>query len=206
MDDLVHPLLAFIAAHKGWVVAAMFVTAFGESFAFIGLFFPGTALLIAAGTLVAHGALPRWPVLVGAIAGAALGDWVSYRLGRRYGGAIARLWPFSRNPDLLPRGIRFFARYGGISVFVGRFFGPLRAVIPLAAGILRMPPAAFRVANIGSALIWAPVLLFFGDVLGKAGSRMIGASNTVAALFIGATAIGLIGIAWGVLRGRRSKR
>jgi membrane protein DedA with SNARE-associated domain len=205
LDDLVQPLLAFVSAHKDWAVAVMFVTAFGESFVFIGLLFPGTALLVAAGTLVASGALPRWPVLAGAVAGAVLGDWVSYWLGRRYGAGIARLWPFSRNPDLLPRGIRFFARYGPISVFAGRFFGPLRAVIPLAAGILRMSPRAFRIANIVSGLVWAPMLLFVGDVVGQAGTHLIGASNTIVAVFAGLTIIGIVGAAWAALRARRPK-
>ena len=104
--------------------------------------------------------------MVGAILGAVLGDSVSYWIGRRFGGGIARLWPFSRNPELLPSGIRFFERHGGKSVFIGRFLGPIRAVIPLAAGIMQMPRGRFWVANVGSALVWAPLLLFAGDAVG----------------------------------------
>src|SRR4051812_32808391 len=130
MDDLAQPLLDFIKAHQDWAIAVMFITAFGESFAFLSLLFPGTTLLIAAGTLMQTGSLPYMPVLVGAVAGAVLGDSVSYWFGRRFGGGIARMWPFSRNPDLLPSGIRFFQKHGGKSVFIGRFFGPVRAVIP----------------------------------------------------------------------------
>ena len=58
MEDLAQPLLAFIEAHQSWAVALMFITAFGESFAFISLLFPGTTLLIAAGTLMKDGTLP----------------------------------------------------------------------------------------------------------------------------------------------------
>src|SRR5438105_15712534 len=131
MEDFAQPLLDLIKTHQGWAIAIMFVTAFGESLAFISLLFPGTTLLIAAGTLVKTGTLHYLPVMIGAIAGAVLGDSVSYWIGRRFGGGIARLWPFSGNPALLPNGMRFFERYGGTSVFIGRFFGPVRAVIPL---------------------------------------------------------------------------
>src|SRR5271155_2146261 len=105
MDDLVQPALALIAAHAHWAAAIMFVTAFGESFAFLSLLFPGTTLLIAAGTLMSGGTLPYAPVLAGAIVGATLGDMVSYWIGRRYGDGITRLWPFTRYTDLLPSGI-----------------------------------------------------------------------------------------------------
>src|SRR5690242_8881378 len=101
MDSLVQPMLGFIAGHAQWAVAIMFITAFGESFAFLSLLFPGTTILIAAGTLMAGNTLPYVPILIGAVLGATLGDSVSYWLGRRYGGGIARLWPFSRNPALL---------------------------------------------------------------------------------------------------------
>jgi len=183
----------------------MFVTAFGESFAFLSLLFPGTTLLIAAGTLMADGTLPYAPVLAGAVLGATLGDSVSYWIGRRFGGGIARVWPFSRNPDLLPAGIRFFAKHGGKSVAIGRFFGPVRAVIPLAAGLMQMPRGWFWFANIVSALVWAPMLLFAGDAVGEVGDRLIGADNTFVLVFGGLTLIGIAGIVWAMLHTTRSK-
>ena len=205
MEDLAQPLLDFIRAHSDWAAVVMFVTAFGESFAFLSLLFPGTTVLIAAGTLMSAGTLPYGPVLIGAVAGAVLGDSVSFWIGRRFGGAIARLWPFSRNPDLLPRGIRFFERHGGKSVFIGRFFGPIRAVIPLAAGIMRMPRIRFWFANVTSAIVWAPMLLLVGDAVGQAGDRLIGSANTVLLVFGGLTLFGIAGVAWAVLRSVRPK-
>ena len=205
MDDLAQPLLDLVKTHQIWAIAIMFVTAFGESFAFIGLLLPGTTLLIAAGALMKGGTLPYLPVMIGAIAGAVLGDSVSYWIGRRFGGGIARIWPFTRNPDLLPSGIRFFERHGGASVFIGRFFGPVRAVIPLAAGIMQMPRGRFWFANITSALVWAPMLLIVGDVVGEAGDRLIGSTNTVVLVFGGVTLFGIAGVIWAALRSARSK-
>ncbi|HEY3909807.1 MAG TPA: DedA family protein [Stellaceae bacterium] len=206
MEHLVQPTLAFIAVHAGWAFAVMFIAAFGESLAFVSLLFPGSSLLIAAGALMATGAPPHLLVLAGAVLGAVLGDAVSYWIGRRFGHAIARIWPFTRHPDLLPGGIRFFARYGGMSVFIGRFFGPVRAVIPLAAGVMQMPPGRFWVANMASALVWAPMLLLFGDVVGKIGQRLVGSANLVILVLGGFILFGLGGVVGAVLRARRRRR
>jgi membrane protein DedA with SNARE-associated domain len=205
MDDVAQPLLDFIKAHSDWAALVMFVTAFGESFAFISLLFPGTTVLIAAGTLLSAGTLPYASILIGAILGAVFGDSVSYWLGRSFGGSIARVWPFTRHPDLLSRGILFFERHGGKSVFIGRFFGPIRAVIPLAAGIMLMPRGRFWVANVTSALVWAPMLLLVGDAVGEVGDRLIGQTNTVLVVFGGLTLIGIAAIVWAAVRAARSK-
>ena len=205
MDDVAQPLLDFIKAHSDWAALVMFVTAFGESFAFISLLFPGTTVLIAAGTLLSAGTLPYTSILIGAILGAVFGDSVSYWLGRSFGGSIARVWPFTRHPDLLSRGILFFERHGGKSVFIGRFFGPIRAVIPLAAGIMLMPRGRFWVANVTSALVWAPMLLLVGDAVGEVGNRLVGQTNTVLVVFGGLTLIGIAAIVWAAVRAARSK-
>ena len=205
MDYLAQPLLDFITAHQDWAIAVMFITAFGESFAFLSLLFPGTTLLIAAGALIKAGALPYAPIMIGAILGAVLGDTVSYWIGSKCGHAIAGIWPFTRNPELLASGIRFFAHHGGKSVFIGRFFGPIRAVIPLAAGIMMMPRGRFWIANATSALVWAPSLLLAGDLIGQAGDHLIGSGNTVVLVFGGLTLFGIAGALWAVLRAARSK-
>ena len=205
MEHLVQPTLDFISAHSGWAFPIMFITSFGESFAFIGLFVPGTSILIVAGTLMSAGSLPFWPIMAGAVTGAVLGDSVSFWLGSRFGGGIARVWPFTRNPDLLANGIGFFERHGGKSVFIGRFFGPVRAVIPLAAGIMRMPRGRFWLANITSALVWAPMLLLAGDAVGGIGERLLGSANTVLLVFGGLTLFGIVAMVWAVLRSGRSR-
>jgi membrane protein DedA with SNARE-associated domain len=206
MENLVQPTLDFISAHSGWAFPVMFVTSFGESFAFVSLLFPGTSILIVAGTLMSTNSLPFWPVLAGAVIGAVLGDSVSFWLGHRYGGAIGRVWPFTRNPNLLPNGIRFFARHGGKSVFIGRFFGPVRAVIPLVAGIMRMPRGRFWFANVTSALVWAPMLLFAGDAIGDVGDRVIGSGSTVLLVFGGLTVLGIVGVVWAMVKSGGSRR
>jgi membrane protein DedA with SNARE-associated domain len=167
MHNLVHACVAFIKLHGAWAGPLMFIVTFGESFVGLSLVFPGTTVMVVAGTLVRgpfnpNGVLSVWPLLIGGILGAVIGDAISFWLGRHFGRYLEKHWYFVRNPDFLPRGYRFFERYGTASVFVGRFFGPVRAAIPLVAGIMEMPWRQFWIANIGSALIWAPALLLLG--------------------------------------------
>ena len=77
------------------------------------------------------------------------------------------MWPLSRYPEILPRGEAFVQKWGVPSIFIGRFFGPLRASVPLAAGIFEMSYWPFQIANFVSALVWSGVLLLSGDVMAK---------------------------------------
>lgn len=167
MDYLATQILAFIKPNPGWATFVIGLTAFAESFVFLSLLFPGTAILVAAGTLVAAGVLDPVSTVIAGIVGAVLGDSISFWLGQKFGPVLPRIWPFRTHPERLTRGMVFFERNGGSSVFVGRFFGPLRAVIPLAAGMMHMPTARFYAANILSAAVWAPALVFSGALLGR---------------------------------------
>ena len=90
-------------------------------------------------------------------------------------------------------------------MFIGRFFGPVRAVIPLAAGIMRMGRGRFWFANVTSAIVWAPMLLFAGDAVGDIGNRLIGSTNTVMLVFGGLTAFGIIAVVWAMAKSGRPR-
>lgn len=195
MDQHIQDLLGFLSVHSFWAGPVLFLACFGESLAVLSFIFPGTALLVATGALIPSGVVPLWPVLIGSVLGATAGDALSYWIGVRFGGAIARMWPFTRHPDLLPRGIAFFRRHGGKSVFIGRFFGPIRAIIPLAAGVMRMPARPFWVANVLSAVIWAPGVLVPGALLGFAAQTFARGKTWFAVAAVVLVVLGVVG-AW----------
>jgi membrane protein DedA with SNARE-associated domain len=124
-------------------------------------------MIVASGTLIGSGALDPWLVLPWGILGACLGDAVSYWIGRYCGGSVPRLWPFRKDPGLIECGHRFFQRWGVLSICLGRFFGPLRAVVPLVAGMMAMPQGRFQAANIASAIVWLPLLMMPGAIAGN---------------------------------------
>jgi membrane protein DedA with SNARE-associated domain len=117
--------------------------------------------------LIGSGNLNFWPVWVAGSLGAAFGDWLSYWIGCKLGPPVAHIWPLSRHPTVLPKGEAFVKRWGVLAIFIGRFFGPLRASVPLVAGIFRMPLLQFQFANFTSAFAWAAVLLTLGDWTSK---------------------------------------
>lgn len=156
---LTHLVLAWIGDHGAWAPVVVFVLAFGESLAFISLLVPATVILIGAGGLIGAADLPFWPSWLAAALGAAVGDWLSFSIAGRYKDAVTGLWPLSRHPALLARGEAFFRRWGVGGVFIGRFFGPLRATVPVAAGVSGMKWLPFQLANFSSAFLWAAGLL-----------------------------------------------
>ena len=145
--------------HQNYAAPVCFALAFGESLAFVSFLLPATLVLVAVGGLVGQAGLPFLPVFVAAAAGAALGDWLSFWLGRRFQARVLGLWPLSRPPGALARARDAVDRWGAAGVFLGRFLGPLRATVPLVAGLAAMPALPFQAANWSSAVVWSFVVL-----------------------------------------------
>ncbi|MFC0267902.1 bifunctional DedA family/phosphatase PAP2 family protein [Kushneria aurantia] len=144
-----------------------------ESLAMVGLVVPGVVMLTAAASLAGHEQVPIAALIAAAFLGAVIGDGISYWLGRTQRRRVPHWWPFSRHPQWLEQGQRFFIRHGPLSVVLGRFIGPVRPIVPMVAGMMFMPPARFALFNLLSALAWAPVYLLPGYYLGRAWQSMI---------------------------------
>jgi membrane protein DedA with SNARE-associated domain len=167
LQDYTQQIIDFVRTHETWAAPIVGALAFAESLAFISLLVPAWSILVLMGGLIGETGISFWPILVAGAIGAALGDWVSYWIGIKVGPAVGNLWPLSRSPELIPRGERFVKRWGALAIFIGRFFGPLRAAVPLVAGIFMMPWWRFQVANFVSAFVWVAVLLTVGDAVGQ---------------------------------------
>lgn len=159
LDALVADVLAFVKAHQVWAPVIVGFLAFGESLAIISLFIPATFILVGIGGLIGATDIAFWPVWAGSAVGASLGDWISYWIGFKFKYRARHIWPLSYSPQLVARGEIFFHRFGVWSIFLGRFLGPLRAVVPLIAGIFEMPQLHFQLANVSSAMVWSFALL-----------------------------------------------
>lgn len=167
LEGMVHEVVGFVKDHQVWAVPIVFALAFGESLAFVSLLVPAWSALVGIGALIGASDISFWPVWIAGAIGAALGDWLSYWLGFTFKDRIAQMWPLSRYPQVLPRAEEFVRSWGVAGIFIGRFFGPLRAAVPLVAGIFEMNYWRFQTANFVSAFVWAATLLLFGDVASK---------------------------------------
>lgn len=158
VQEIVDTIVSFVKVHQSWAIPIAFLVAFGESVCFLSLVWPGTAILVGITALFAASGMEVgvvWPAIISAALGGSVGYAVSYWVGWYFKDSVPRIWPFSTHPHLIPHGQQFFEKWGAWSVFFGHFFGPVRAVIPVVAGMFRMPQLPFQIANIVSAFIWA---------------------------------------------------
>ncbi|SDC18236.1 VTT domain-containing protein [Paraburkholderia lycopersici] len=188
MEHAYDHLLHLLAAHAAWTLAVVVLAAFLESLALIGTFIPGSTAMFIAGAFAATGAINLGWLFVCAIAGAVAGDGVSFWVGHRHRGSLAQMWPFSRHPGILERAQAYFASHGTRSVILARFIAPLRAVVPIVAGMAGMAPMRFFVMNVLSALIWAPAHIVPGVVFG-ASLQLAGAVSFRLVVIIGIVAL-----------------
>jgi membrane protein DedA with SNARE-associated domain len=167
LEEHVQAITAFVQRNQVWAAPIMFALAFAESLAFVSLIIPAWAALVAVGAVVANQSFNIVPVWIAASVGAALGDWLSYWIGQKLEYRVQHMWPLSRHPTLIPRGEAFVKKWGVLGIFIARFSGPLRASVPLVAGIFEMPYWRFQAANFASAFLWAGVLLLLGDAISQ---------------------------------------
>lgn len=184
MEGFIHDATAFIARNGAWAGPLLGLMTFGESLVLVGAFVPATALMAAAGVLVATDVLPLAPVLFWGCVGAILGEALSYHLGRRAGPAVWRHRRLRSQRKSVVRARLYFRRYGAASIFLGRFLGPLQAVVPLTAGATGMGRGRFHTANVLPALIWTPAMLAPGYIaaggLGPLSAEILGEGSELA--------------------------
>lgn len=158
LESVVEAVVTFVREHESWAGPVAFIVAFGESFCFLSLLVPGTAILVGIAALLAASGVEAGivvPAILWAGFGGSLGYAASFWLGRYFKDSVHRIWPFTTRPHLITQAQEFFENYGAFGVFLGHFFGPVRAVIPVVAGMFNMREIPFQIANILSAFIWA---------------------------------------------------
>ena len=166
MEQAYVHLLHLLGGHAGWTLAVVFLAAFLESVAVIGTFVPGSTAMFLAGALVGTGALNLGWLFACAFVGAIAGDGLSYWIGHRYRNTLVQLWPFRTHPQILQTGHQYFTQHGARSVVFARFIAPVRAIVPVVAGMLGMSPTRFYAMNALSAVLWAPAHILPGVVFG----------------------------------------
>lgn len=199
MDALIAGLTDAVMHNPGLTTLVAFVAAIVEAVAVLGIIIPGTPILMAVAAAAALAGLSMAPILVAAVCGAIIGDSLSFWLGRRYGERIRSAWPFSTRPALIGRAEAFFVRFGALSVALARFIPVLRSTVPLIAGMVGMRARRFLVANVLSALVWAPAHVFPAQLAGLSIESVQGGNWPKAAL-IAATLLLVAAVAWGVHR------
>lgn len=197
----IKPFLNWLHAHPDWAGFVVFLISFCESLALVGLLIPGSVIMTAIGALVATGHMPFWPTVFWAAAGAILGDVLSFWVGYYFKDGVRKIWPIRLFPKLLEKGEDFFKMHGGKSVFLGRFVGPVRPILPLIAGMLSMSPVRFLIVDIISGIVWPPVYMLPGLLVGTAALSLPPEAATRLIVFVVLIVLVLSCVSWLLKRG-----
>jgi membrane-associated protein len=164
LSQLVDPdkLRVFVAAHEQSIYFILFAIIFCETGLVVTPFLPGDSLLFTAGAVAAHGMLdPVWLFLllsVAAIAGDTVNYWIGAAIGpRAFSGKVRFL-----KKEHLERTHRFYEKYGGLAIIIGRFVPIVRTFAPFVAGIGAMNYARFIIYNIVGGIAWVGLFVFLG--------------------------------------------
>ena len=159
-------VILWLKDNPEWIALGVFGAAFIESFALIGVVIPGVVLLAVISGMAAS-TLNVFELVLIAYVASFLADILSFLLGTSISKSIDKLWPFNKYPNLLVQGRSFVKRFGILGVFVGKFIGPIRPLLPLTAGSLGMNFKHFSIVEIFSSFLWALLYTVPGYYAGK---------------------------------------
>lgn len=145
--------------------AVMFI-AFFESLAFLGFLLPGTVMMASVGALIGNGDIHFYSAWLAGILGCLSGDWISYFVGRVFEKPLHGSAFLKKYQTLLDKTEKALHRHNMATLFFGRFIGITRPIIPMLAGMLKLPLSKFALPNIIACLIWPPVYFLPGILWG----------------------------------------
>lgn len=194
-------ILEWVGGLSSWVLVVVSAgLAFGETAILLDLVVPGEVGMVIVGAAAARADYPLVPVVVAGMLGAVVGDSVSYAIGRRWGSRLVCRWDFTRRrfEPRMQRAERYFHTHGGWLVFVARFVGAFRAVVPLVVGTAGMTYPRFLAWNVGASVAWAGIVVTLGYHFGDEIARLVDRVG------FGITVVAVVALAgWWVLRRRR---
>ena len=161
---------------------AVFVVAFAEHALFVGTFVPGEVILPLAGVAAATTGVLAWPAAAAcATAGGLLADQLTYWLGRRLAARRSKL-PATSGQDprqgrlAMPAAVvrELYRRHGALALVLGRFVAGVAPFVAPGAGWAGMPYRRFLPANALANVLWGPVMVGTGYLLGIQAARLQG--------------------------------
>ncbi|MCJ8210759.1 VTT domain-containing protein [Mucilaginibacter sp. RS28] len=148
----------------------LLVVVFAETGLFFGFFLPGDYLLFMAGLFCATGSLDVsvYTLISSLIISGILGNFMGYWFGYRTGPLL-----FNKNDSLffkrqyIVMAEKFYDKYGGMALILGRFFPIIRTFAPIFAGVVKVKLNKFTLYNIIGSIAWVLTLTLTGYFLGK---------------------------------------
>jgi undecaprenyl-diphosphatase len=139
-----------------------FFSALLETTIGIGLFLPGSTIILFLGALSARGYLDTTDLIWFSVLGAILGDNINYYLGRKYGAKRLEKGFWLLKSNQIEKTKHFMDTHGAKSVFIGRFIPNVKEVVPFIAGSINMNQRTFMFWNVLGGIGWGFEWVFAG--------------------------------------------
>src|SRR6185437_3194185 len=170
-------------------------------------------LIMTFGGAIAAGAIPGSKlslagVIIAGVAGNVAGSYVAWAVGKYGGQAALRRWGRRirlREHDL-DRADRWFDKYGGRAVLIGRLLPVVRTFISLPAGIAGMAPLRFGIYTTIGCIPWTAALAYAGYAVGSNWQSIVDAFRGPTYVIAGLVVIGLVIAIWWYVRRHRADR
>jgi membrane-associated protein len=187
---------------SGWVAYGVIAAlVFGETAVFLGFVLPGETAVVLGGVLASRGHLSLATLVVVVVVTAVVGPLVGYEIGRRMGDRLFAARALRRIPGGPARARTALRERGGLAVLLGRFVAFVRAVMPAAAGAVRVPYRTFFIYNAAGGLVWGVGYCLLGYAAGSAYAAVEERVGTGLAIAV-AVVVVAIALVWAVRRHR----
>lgn len=165
METFINQALDIVRHHLALAEPIVFALGFAESMVFLSLLVPSSALFVGIGGIHAAAGGTFVTMWLAASAGAAIGDVITFALGRYFKRDIGAIWPLRTRPHWYVLTRQFMKRYGVAGIAVSKFGGLIRPFVPLVAGAMAMPWTRFLLVSPISCMAWSGVFLAPGYAL-----------------------------------------
>src|SRR6266480_7650670 len=200
-------LSALAAEHAGLMFAALFLVIFAETGLVVFPLLPGDSLLFVAGAVVAASGINVHLLVLTLFVAAVLGDSLNYSIGHFIGPKVLLQPHESRlgrwlKPEYMARTHRFYEKYGGFTIIIGRFVPIVRTFAPFLAGVGQMRYRKFLAYNVIGGTAWVGLLTYAGYLFGN----IPWVKNNLAWIVLGIIVVSLMPIALQWIKERRARK
>ena len=163
IQNIILPNISHLSIWGYWI---LFSAALLETILIVGLFMPGSTIVLIFGALAANGYYDFGDLMWFAVIAALIGDNINYYIGRKYGYSWAKNKRFIKEKHF-EKGRYFFNTYGAKALFLGRLIPGLKETFPFIAGSVKMDMRKFLFWDLLGCIAWSLEFLSVGYLFGS---------------------------------------